>query len=238
MFTDTTTDMAQSVLVGNFRMGIFKQIGAALGRKTKDSVATTPSIISRMKAPFDIKSQVDKIAQNKEDAFAELEKIKLAPVRVERSADHFSEEEIEAKLRSLEMEKATPRDFLSMLSDVDISKPKELEEIDRALHPRASNKYAPGPRSADDEPKELPRGKAYPPMLVDIIFNHQMNPGHWNVENISDETRLRASDVEMFLKNFDLINEHANIYIEGQGENAIAGEDQFSPVGDMQKQSV
>jgi hypothetical protein len=86
------------------------------------------------------------------------------------------------------------------------------------------------------EPIELPRGKAYPPMLVDVIYNHQINPQHWNVENLAAETRLRESDVELFLKNFDLINEHSNIFIEGQGPNAIAGEEQFSPADDMPKQ--
>ena len=122
-------------------MGIFKQIGAALGRKAKDPVKAAPSVLDRMKDQFNVKAQADQISQNKEDAFAELEKIKLAPVRVEAAADNLTEEEIEAKLQSLANEKATPKDFLSMLSDVQINKPKELEEIERAQ--RASDKYKP-----------------------------------------------------------------------------------------------
>merc|ERR1712037_556995 len=200
-------------------MGIFKQIGAALSRKAKDPVKTAPSVLDRMKDQFNVKAQADQISKNKEDAFAELENIKLAPIRVEAAADALNEEEIDAKLRSLEREKSTP---------------KELEEIERAQ--RASDNYLPKRRETADEPIELPRGKAYPPMLVDVIYNHQINPQHWNVENLAAETRLRESDVEMFLKNFDLINEHSNIFIEGQGPNAIAGEEQFSPADDMPKQ--
>lgn len=129
-------------------MGIFKQIGAALGRKAKDQVKAAPSVLDRMKDQFNVKAQADQISKNKEDAFAELENIKLAPVRVEAAADALNEEEIEAKLRSLESEKSTPRDFLSMLGDVQINKPKELEEIQRAQ--RASENYLPKRRENAD----------------------------------------------------------------------------------------
>ena len=129
-------------------MGIFKQIGAALGRKAKDPVKAAPSVLDRMKDQFNVRAQADQISKNKEDAFAELESIKLAPVRVEMAADALNEEEIAAKLRSLEREKSTPKDFLSMLGDVQINKPKELEEIERAQ--RASDNYLPKRRESAD----------------------------------------------------------------------------------------
>ena len=44
-----------------------------------------------------------------------------------------------------------------------------------------------------------------------FVQNNRAEPNHWNIQTISEELKLRESDVENFLTHFDLIDEQAKM---------------------------
>lgn len=125
-------------------MGVFQQLGALVGKKTPKSVPKAPKvpktsigtqkvdipnvsgapqldfgekIRQKMYSPF--LKEVEKITEEQERAFKELEKNIPAPVIREDSRETLSEEAIDKKLKELERQKAFSPDYLKMLNSQD-----------------------------------------------------------------------------------------------------------------------
>merc|ERR1712130_37246 len=224
-------------------MGIFKQIGALVGKRAvpKPKSSDAPAVSGILNT---FVKEADDKKRYQEAALLEAQKHIPAPVIQEDARGILSEEAIDAKLKELERKNAFSPDYLDMLEDVDVKKPVELDEIDSAL---TQHRYSARKRfsARDDnfvgeevgEGSTLPKGKCLPGTLADIISNHQLNPSEWNVENVAEHLSLRHLEVESFLAHFDLITEHSNLMLEEQNyENLeLPGEDQFSIRDDMPK---
>ena len=153
-------------------MGIFKQIGSLRNR------------LNPLKA---LQAGADRIEQHKTEAFIEMDKQIPAPKREIRegtslcfsstsnvfTADRLTDEEIDAKLAELEKKSNFAHDYMDMLDSVQISKPKELTEIDYAFRNKDQLQRPTDPVIEQRKRFELegtvPRGKCRPNDLVDII---------------------------------------------------------------------
>ena len=131
-------------------MGLFRQIGAKLGKgavknAAKVSVAETKTVEPRMGFfQKTVVSGVDKIEENKTAAFSELDKATPAPSLFETSPDRLTDAEIDAKLAELEKQTAASTDYLGRLNSVEIAKPAVLSEISYAeREPRKQKEPSP-----------------------------------------------------------------------------------------------
>ena len=52
-----------------------------------------------------------------------------------------------------------------------------------------------------------------------VIQNNHSNPKEWNAEAISNHLNLRQAEVELFLSQFELVNEHAAFILSTQSDN-------------------
>ena len=88
-------------------------------------------------------------------------------------ADRLTDEEIDAKLAELEKKSNFAHDYMDMLDSVQISKPKELTEIDYAFRNKDQLQRPTDPvieqRKRFEMEGTVPRGKCRPNDLVDII---------------------------------------------------------------------
>lgn len=150
-------------------MGLFRQIGAKLGKGVVKNAAKVNAAESVEKVPKmgffqkTVVSQVEKIEDNKTAAFSELDKSTPAPSLFETSPDRLTDAEIDAKLAELEKQTAANTDYLGRLNSVEIAKPAVLSEISYAeREPRKQKEPSP-------EDDKVPKGKCRPEDLVDII---------------------------------------------------------------------
>merc|ERR1712183_912471 len=105
-------------------------------------------------------------------------------------------------------------DYLGRLNSVEISKPAVLSEISYAEREPRKIKQD---NSPDDN--KIPKGKCRPEDLVDIISNNHSNPKEWNVGTISEHLNLRPTEVELFLSQFEPINDHASFVLTTESDH-------------------
>ena len=147
-------------------MGVFKQLGALIGRKApKQTVVNAPRAATKTEL---------KMHKTQEAAYEEMEKHILAPVIREDKQQTMSEDEIDKKLKELEKQNAFAPDYISMLDNVDVKKPVELDEIGSTLNRPAGERYKPrtnttAPVGKVETKIDIPRGKCDPGTLADII---------------------------------------------------------------------